>query len=101
MMRTVEEWGRVQARWLYLLAVFSSKDIINQMPEEGKLFEVNYHLCFSIVQGDKKVSVRLMVTIQKVTRNVQSVPHQSPDIQKTLDSHQRHLFSLILTMLLW
>jgi dynein heavy chain len=40
MMATVEEWGRVQARWLYLLAIFSSKDIINQMPEEGKLFEV-------------------------------------------------------------
>jgi dynein heavy chain len=42
MMKTVEQWGRVQARWLYLLPIFSSKDIINQMPEEGKLFEVNY-----------------------------------------------------------
>jgi dynein heavy chain len=42
MMKTVEEWGRVQARWLYLLPIFSSKDIMNQMPEEGKLFEVNY-----------------------------------------------------------
>jgi hypothetical protein len=49
MMKTVEEWGRVQARWLYLLPIFSSKDIVNQMPEEGKLFEVNCLLCFSIV----------------------------------------------------
>jgi hypothetical protein len=33
------------------------------------------------VQDDQKVSVvHLMITIQKVTSNVQSVPHQSPDI---------------------
>jgi hypothetical protein len=31
-------------------------------------------------QGDKKLSVHLMITIQKVTSNVQSVPRQSPDI---------------------
>jgi hypothetical protein len=48
MMKTVEEWGKVQARWLYLLPIFSSKNIVNQMPEEGKLFEVNNLLCFSI-----------------------------------------------------
>jgi hypothetical protein len=33
-----------------------------------------------IVQGDQKVCVHLMITIQKVTSNVQSVPRQSPDI---------------------
>jgi hypothetical protein len=33
-----------------------------------------------LLQGDQKVSVRLMITIQKVTSNVQSVPRQSPDI---------------------
>jgi len=27
------------------------------------------------VQGDQRVSVRLMITIQKDTSNVQSVPH--------------------------
>ena len=32
------------------------------------------------IQGDQKVSVHLMITIQKVTSNVQSVPRQSPDI---------------------
>jgi hypothetical protein len=32
------------------------------------------------IQGDQKVSVHLVSTIQKVTSNVQSVPRQSPDI---------------------
>jgi hypothetical protein len=33
-----------------------------------------------MVQSDKKVSVHLTITIQKVTSNVQSVPCQSSDI---------------------
>jgi hypothetical protein len=33
-----------------------------------------------VIQGDKKVSVRLMITIRKVTSNVQSISRQSPDI---------------------
>ena len=32
------------------------------------------------IQGNQKVSVHLMIKIQKVTSNVQSVPRQSPDI---------------------
>jgi dynein heavy chain len=40
MMKTVEEWGGVQARWLHLLPVFSSENIVSQMPVEGKLFRV-------------------------------------------------------------
>jgi hypothetical protein len=32
------------------------------------------------LQGDQKFYVHLMITIQKVTSNVQSVPRQSPDI---------------------
>jgi hypothetical protein len=32
------------------------------------------------IQGDDKFSVHLMITIQKVTSNVQSVPRQSPVI---------------------
>jgi preprotein translocase subunit Sec63 len=45
-----------------------------------------FALCSSLqvmtekIQGDQKVSMHLMITIQKVTSNVQSVPRQSPDI---------------------
>jgi hypothetical protein len=34
----------------------------------------------SYIHGDQEVFVHLMITIQKVTSNVQSVPRQYPDI---------------------
>jgi hypothetical protein len=39
-----------------------------------------YIYIYIYIQGDQKVSVHLMITIQKITSNVQSVPRQSPDI---------------------
>jgi hypothetical protein len=37
-------------------------------------------LLLPLIHGDQKVFVHLMITIQKVTSNVQSVPRQSPNI---------------------
>jgi hypothetical protein len=43
--------------------------------------EISHGLYIYIyIQGDQNVSVHLMITIQKVTSNVQRVPRRSPDI---------------------
>lgn len=55
---TIEEWGKVQSNWLYLLPIFSSKDIVAQMPQEGVLFkevDSTYRRYISAVQRDPRV----------------------------------------------
>ncbi|XP_021930622.1 dynein heavy chain 12, axonemal isoform X3 [Zootermopsis nevadensis] len=58
MMKTFEEWGSVQAKWLHLLPIFSSQDIVSQLPEEGKLFQnvdQSYRRLMNSLQKDSRV----------------------------------------------
>ncbi|XP_022919154.2 dynein axonemal heavy chain 7 [Onthophagus taurus] len=55
---TVDVWGKVQVQWLYLLPIFSSKDIIAQMPNEGVLFrevDATYRRYMAGVAKDPRV----------------------------------------------
>jgi hypothetical protein len=59
--------------YLYFLHMTSSTYILIGPTTASKFI-------LQLIQGDQKVSVHLMITIQKVTSNIQSVPRHSPDI---------------------
>lgn len=52
----MEEWAVCQKSWLYLEPIFSSDDIMRQLPVEGKRYQTMDRIWRKIMQGAKQDS---------------------------------------------
>ena len=76
-----DEWLKVQSTWLYLEPIFSSEDIMNQMPEEGKKFRMvdnSWRKMMDLINRDRHVMVvtdipNLLIDLQKSTELLEEI----------------------------
>ncbi|CUT98907.1 dynein heavy chain [Echinococcus multilocularis] len=84
----IDVWLKVQATWLYLEPIFSSEDILAQMPEEGRKFGVVDVLWREIMAEAAKNPSCLVATAQRdMLRRLTDGNYLLEEIQKGLNDY--------------
>ncbi|KAL2299010.1 hypothetical protein Nmel_014623 [Mimus melanotis] len=84
----IDSWLKCQATWLYLEPIFSSEDIIAQMPEEGRKFKIVDSYWKNIMTEVVKDTKVLVATEQpKMLDRLQEANILLEDIQKGLNTY--------------
>lgn len=91
LMRTQDNldlWLKVQAVWMYLEPVFSSEDIINQMPVEGQKFKevnISWHKLMNRIHDNPRALD--VIEIQELGNILKNANNKLETVQKGLNNY--------------